>query len=166
MRRTILQNPLRPRDNQRRGTATVEFAVTAPIFMAILLGIAEMSRGLDASQRLSAAVREGGREAASDISDSIPKGWTLNQKVTKDIQNMLTAGGIDGTKVTVTITYADGATAGQAFDLQLPANDLKYFKITATVPYGNVGIFPMRALKGKNLSASVVFRLGRSSLSS
>jgi Flp pilus assembly protein TadG len=163
MQRTVLRKPFSSSAESRRGTATVEFAVTAPLFITILLGIAEMSRGLDAAQRLSVAVREGGREAASDMKGLVPSATTTNQKVINDIRNMLTAGGIDGSKVAVTITYADGSRAGQTFNLQDGNNYLQYFKVTATVPYEDIGAFPLRILKGKNLSASVVFRLGRSS---
>lgn len=145
----------------REGTATVELAIVLPIFVTILMGIAEMSRGLDVSERLSSAVRQGAREAAGDMSEQVPPGWTRNQKVIKDIQNMLTASGLDGSKVVVSITYADGGRAGSAFDLSDPINQLQYFRVTATVPYSEIGIFP-KALKGQNLTSSVVFRLGRS----
>lgn len=150
------------REESRNGTATVELAVVLPIFMTILLGIAEMSRGLDVAERLASAVRQGGREAASDLSGQIPKGWTINQKVIKDIQNMLTASGLDGNKVVVTITSADGSSQGTPFDFQDPSNYLKYYRITATIDYSDVGLFP-RIMKSKKLTASVVFRLGRSS---
>jgi len=135
-------------------------AVVLPVFMTILLGIAEMSRGLDVSERLASAVRQGGREAASDLTSQVPKGSTINQKVTKDIQNILTASGLDGSKVVVTILHADGGSQGAAFDFQDSNNYLKYYRITATVPYSDVGLFP-RILKNKKLTASVVFRLGR-----
>jgi len=148
------------RDEFRNGTATVELAVVLPIFVTILLGIAEMSRGLDVSERLASAARQGGREAASDISQQIPKGWTINQKVTKDIQNMLTASGLDGSKVDVKITHADGGTEGATFNFEDPDNYLKYYRITATVDYSDVGLFPS-ILKDKKLVSSVVFRLGR-----
>jgi len=147
-------------DLWRKGTATVELAVVLPVFMTILLGIAEMSRGLDVSERLASAVRQGGREAASDLTSQIPKGSTINQKVTKDIQNILTASGLDGSKVLVTILHADGSSQGAPFDFQNPDNYLKYYRITATVPYSDVGFLP-RILKNKKLTASVVFRLGR-----
>ncbi|WP_437228997.1 TadE family protein [Planctomicrobium sp. SH661] len=152
------------RDQRRSGTATVELAVVLPVFMTILLGIAEMSRGLDVSERLSSAVRQGGRQAASDMSQFVPNGTTPNQKVIKDIQNMLTASGLDGSKVTVTITHADGNKQGSTFNLADSANYLKYFKVTATVDYSDVGLFP-RVMKNRKLVSSVVFRLGRSTLS-
>lgn len=147
----------------RDGTATVELAVVLPIFMTILLGIAEMSRGLDVSERLASAVRQGGRAAASDLSSVMPSGTTLNQKVINDIRNILTASGIDGEKVTVTITHADGPSEGKTFDLSDGRNYLKYYKVTATVDYADVGLFP-KILSNQKLGASVVFRLGRSSL--
>jgi hypothetical protein len=152
-----------PTRETRWGTATVEMAVTLPIFMTIVLGIAEMSRALDASERLSSAIRQGGRFAASDMNGTIPKGWTANQKVISDIKSMLTAGGMDGSKVDISITYADGTGVGKNFDLEDPDNYLQYFKITAQVKYSDVGLFS-RIMANQSLAASVVFRLGRSSL--
>jgi len=144
----------------------VEFAVTAPLFIIILLGLIEMSRALDVTQRLSMAVREGGRAAASDIRDRIPPGTTLNQKITADIRNMLVAGGVNGNDITIAITHVDGPRQGQVFNLSDENNSLGYFQVRATVPYEKVGLFPSRIMKGKDLTATVIFRLGRNALSS
>lgn len=148
----------------RSGTATVELAVVLPIFMTILLGIAEMSRGLDVSERLASAVRQGGRAAASDLSNVMQAGVTPNQKVVSDIRNILIASGLKGDKVTITITHADGPDAGKTFDLSDGKNYLKYYKVTATVDYSDVGLFP-KIMKDQKLEAAVVFRMGRSYLS-
>lgn len=166
MQRITSRIPSVKQDGRRNGTATVEFALIAPLFMLILLGLVEMSRALDVTQRLSMAVREGGRAAASDLREKLPAGWTLNQKITTDIRNMLIAGGINGSDVTITITHAEGNRGGQTFDLLDAENSLDYFEVRATVPYEAVALFPSRFMRGKNLSTSVVFRLGRSSLAS
>lgn len=162
LRKSAIRSP-QNRDEKRSGTASVELAIVLPLFMVIVMGIAELSRGLDVSERLSSAVRQGGREAASDIASHLPAGWTANKKVISDIRNMLTASGLRGDKVTITIVHADGDQAGQLFDLEDPNNYLKYFKVAATVPYSDVGLLPS-ILKNRTLVASVVFRLGRSSL--
>jgi len=150
----------------RRGTATVEFAVTAPLFLILLLGLIEMSRALDVSQRLSMAVREGGRAAASELRGQVPVGWTLNQKIIADVRNMLVAGGINANDLTITITHAEGDNSGQTFDLSNANNSLAYFRVTVSVPYEKVALLPARQLQGKTLRVSAVFRAGRSTLAS
>ncbi len=165
MQRIVRRQATPAQPHRRWGTATVEFAVTAPLFMAILLGIVEMSRALDVKQRLSNAVREGARAAASDLRVKLPPGVTMNQKIVGDIRNMLTAGGLSGSDVDVQITFAEGSKKGTTFDLSDKDNELGYFEVTATVPYAKVGVFPVRIMKGKSLSANVVFRMGKSELS-
>lgn len=151
--------PLRS-ENDREGVATVELAVVLPLFLTIVLGIGEMSRALDAAQRLTIAVREGAREASTDLSEQTPPGWTTNQKVVADIKTMLAAGGLDSSQVTVTITHAEGSKAGQPFDLEDSVNYLKYYKVTASIDYAAVGMFPPRIMANKKLTSSVVFRMG------
>lgn len=152
-------------NQSRKGTATVEFAVIAPFFLLILLGVIEMSRALDVSQKLSVAVREGARAGASEVYDKLPVGTTLNQKITTDIRNMLSASGIAGNDVDISITHAEGNSAGQPFDLRAEENYLQYFRISASIPYHKVGRFPVNIMKNKDLAVSVVFRQGRSALS-
>lgn len=164
MFRRLTKQQTQSSQENRLGTATVELAVVLPVFMTILLGIAEMSRGLDVSERLASAVRQGGRAAASDLSNVMPAGMTPNQKVANDIRNILIASGIKGDKVTITISHADGPDAGRTFDLSDGKNYLKYYRVTATVDYADVGLFP-RMMKNQKLTASVVFRMGRSYLS-
>jgi len=45
----------------RRGAATVEFAVVVPIFILLMLGMIELGRALQVQQRLTNASREGAR---------------------------------------------------------------------------------------------------------
>jgi len=142
----------------------VEFALVAPLFLMLLLGMAEMSRALDVSTNLSGAIREGGRLASMKNADKIPAGSTVSQKTISDIKNMLTAVGIDGQNVTVTIVHADGPNAGQPFDFSDPNNKLKHFRIDASVPYNDVSVFPLNFMDGKVLRNAIVFRLGQSEI--
>lgn len=161
MRRRQSQSAREPR---RSGTATVEFAITAPLFLTLVLGLSEMSRALDVTTAMTGAVREGGRLATMDYGNKVPNGMTPNQKIIQDIRNMLSASGLPGASFTITITYAEGAKAGQTFDIANQSNYLQYFKISASVPYQSVGVIP-KIMAGRNLQSSLVFRMGRTSLS-
>ncbi len=148
----------------RKGSATVEFAIVAPLFIALIMGLLQSGTDFSASQQMHSALRQAGRLASQDYTDKLQVGQTANNKVIADIKNQLTANGIDATDVTVTITHADGASAGSTFDLADAANDLKYFKISVTVPYAAVnknGFLPSTV---SNLQASIVFRKGKSIL--
>lgn len=142
----------------------MEFALVAPLFLTLLLGMAEMSRALDVSTNLSGAIREGGRLASMNNSDKIPAGSTVSQKTISDIKNMLTAVGIDSPNVSVVIVHADGANAGQPFDFSDPDNKLRHFRIDASVPYNDVSVFPLNYMDGQFIRNSVVFRLGQSEI--
>ncbi|MBT5019983.1 MAG: pilus assembly protein [Planctomicrobium sp.] len=148
----------------RRGIATVEFAVVAPVFISLILGMAEMSRALDVSTNLTAAVREGGRLASMHHNGAIPPGMTTEQKVIHDIRNVLKANGINGAKTTLTITHADGNNEGQDFDLDSGDNYLQNFRISASIAFSDVTIFPLRRMENQSLNSSVVFRLGKADL--
>ncbi|MEW4528638.1 MAG: TadE/TadG family type IV pilus assembly protein [Maioricimonas sp. JB045] len=156
----------RIREQPRRGAATVEFALVAPLFLTLVLGTVEMGTAINASQTMNAAIREGGRLATMDFSTKLAPNQTANDKVIQDIRNFLTASGIDGDKVTVTITHAEGSNAGSTFDLQDPDNYLALFKISASIPYSDVSTFPMNYMSGQSLNASLVFRMARTRLSS
>src|SRR5262245_10305051 len=74
----------------RRGAAMMEFAIVAPLFLTLVLGILEAGQALHASNVMAAAVREGGRLAAMDWNDFLPEGFTPNTKVIADTRNFLT----------------------------------------------------------------------------
>lgn len=152
---------LRPKlQSNRRGVAAVEFAIVAPIFMAIALGVMELGRALDVSTNLTAAVREAGRFAAMHRNGIVPPGTTTEQKVIKDIRNVLKANGIDGDAAMITITHADGPNAGQPFDLDSSNNYMQYFKISIVIDYQDVSGFPLKFMHGQSLRSSITFRLG------
>ena len=153
-----------PRRTDRHGAAVVEFAVLLPLFLMLVMGAWEMGAALTAGTKMAAAVREGGRLASMDYEDSLAAGQTANQKVEQDIKSFLTASGIPGSEVTVTVTHADGANAGTTFDLEDAGNYLQLFKITASVEYEEISSFPLDYMAGETLSASLVFRMGRVSM--
>ena len=88
----------------------------------------------------------------------IHENQTPNQKVAQDLKNFVTAAGLRGADTTVTITHADGANAGQTFDLADSDNDLQFVKVEVTLPYSSVSLFPLTDLAGKTLKANVVMR--------
>jgi len=145
----------------RRGTATVEFAVIAPLFLILVLGTWEMGTAVRAGNNLTAAVREGGRLASMDFTGSLAPNQTANQKVEQDIRAFLNASGLPGSQATITITHADGASAGQTFDIGDTANYLALFKIKATIPFSAISLFPNRIMNGTTLKAELITRRGR-----
>ena len=152
------------KSDNRRGAAAVEFAVLLPLFLMLVMGTWEMGAALTAGTKMAAAVREGGRLASMDYQDSLADGQTANAKVEQDIKNFLTASGIPGSDVSVTIEYADGPNAGSTFDLENPDNYLQLFKITASVEYEDISSFPVDYMAGETVTASLVFRMGRVSM--
>lgn len=59
----------------RHGTATIEFAVVAPLILLLLVGIWEVGRMLEVQQLMVNAAREGGRQATAGT----PKGQIADQ---------------------------------------------------------------------------------------
>jgi hypothetical protein len=143
----------------RRGAAVVEFAIMAPLFLLLVLGVVEMGYALNASNTMYGIVREGGRLASQDFTKTLAPGQTANEKVTLDIRNMMTAAGIDGANATITIEDAD--SPGTTFDLQDPDNYLQYFKIKIDIDYEDVSSIRGKFMGGQVMTAEITFRLGR-----
>jgi Flp pilus assembly protein TadG len=143
----------------RRGAAVVEFAIMAPLFLLLVLGVVEMGYALNASNTMYGVVREGGRLASQDFTKSLEPNQTANDKVISDIRNMLTAAGIDGANATITIEHAD--SPGTTFDLQDPDNYLDYFKIKVAIDYEDVSAIRGKFMGGQVMNAEITFRLGR-----
>ena len=158
IRHTRLNHP------PRKAAATVEFAVTLPLFLTLLLGMAEISCALNATQTLHGALRDAGRLASMDYKQVLGENVDPNAKVLQDIRNLLTASGIPGDQVTLAIVHAGGPNDGNPFDLSDDDNYLEMFRIQATVPYTVVSTYPLDYFMGTNLVSSVTFRKGRVSL--
>ncbi len=152
----------RRRRKERRAAVTVEFAVVAPIFLIILLGVAEASRLYDQQNQLSIAAREGARLAAMDRSDLLEDGQSTNDKIIDDVKNMLAANGITNENIEVKISHIDDAD--EEFDLDDPDNYLELFQLRIELPYGSSNPYGVPASDEMMLGASVVFRNARTSL--
>lgn len=147
---------------ERRGAVAVEFAVIAPILLAITVGMLELSRVYTVQNTLETAAREGARFASLDRTGMLMQGQTANQKLINDVKNFLAATGINKSDITVQVVDAD---TGQAFDLDDVDNDLKLFQIKIDVPYSKVSLSPVKHYHAYNLSAALTFRNGRATLS-
>lgn len=162
--RCLKQTSRRRLQPDRQGSATVEFALVAPLLIALILGGIETGFNFDSTHKMYACVRQSGRLAAMDNAEKLLSGQSANDKVILDIQNALTAEGLPGNQATVTITHASGASEGDTFDLSSSANDLKYFRLKVTIPYSAVNTDNFLPSTMSQLSASVVFRKGKTSL--
>lgn len=149
----------------RAGSAAVEFALVAPVMIALVMGAIQTGNSFDSTTKIYSSIRQSGRLATLDNADDyVPNGQTLNSKIISDIKNSLKAEGLPGDSATVTIVYADGASSGATFDLSSSSNDLKYFKINVRVPYSAMATSSFLPNTMTDLKASVVFRKGANSL--
>lgn len=153
---------LRRSSSDCRGAVAVEFAVVAPMLMAIVIGLIELNRAIDARNLMANAAREGARLATINRDGILAEGQSANQKLANDVKNFLAANGIDPTTVSVSVTKPNSNTP---FDLDNPDNQLEMFEVRVsadnsaqspkpidpTDPYANAIYKP---------SAKVVFRNG------
>lgn len=144
--------------HNRRGTATIEFAIVAPIFVLMLLGLWQASSLYQVQNELSIIVREGARIATLERSEAVPAGMTTNQKVMQDLETLLQVHGYDAEQATITISEVDDTS--QEFDLDDPTNDMGYFRVTIEYPCLDRLRVQPQLLSEYNLSASIVFRNG------
>lgn len=148
----------------RSGAATVELAIVIPLFITLAMGTIQTGMQITAAQTLTTALREAGRLASMDYTSRLQSGQTINQKVIQDIKNFLTAENIDGSKVTITITHADGTNVGTNFDLGDTANNLQLFKIRAVIPYSAISSITYFPHTNTTISASIVYRKGKNTM--
>jgi hypothetical protein len=130
---------------KRRGTATVEFALVAPIFFMLIFGMIEFGRAVMVQQILTNASREGARVAVLDGST----GSSVRSTVTTYLSNA----GISG--ATTTITPSEPSTAGYGQPVT----------VSISVPFGQVSWVPLPKipfsdvdLKSMTLQSSTVMR--------
>ncbi len=95
----------------RRGSAVVEFAVVAPVFLLFTFGIIEYGRMVMVQQILTNSAREGARVGILD-------GSTQND-VDTAVNQYLAAGGIASAAITVTPNPPSAATAGNPVSVQV-----------------------------------------------
>jgi Flp pilus assembly protein TadG len=125
------------KSSDRRGVAAVEFALVAPLFVALLLGIIEFGRMLMVQEILVNAAREGARAA-------IQPGET-DAQVTTVISNYMSAAGIPGYTSTLSPTLSTNPAVGAAMTM------------TVSVPCSTVSYLSYSTwFQGQSLSSSVV----------
>ncbi|OHB66707.1 MAG: hypothetical protein A2V70_09425 [Planctomycetes bacterium RBG_13_63_9] len=146
----------------RDGAVAVEFAFLAPVLLALVLGVAEASRLLDAQNRLATATREGARLAAMDRDDVLGEGQSTNEKIDADIRNFLDACGMPGDAATITISDVDDPDT--PFDLDDPANDLELFRVRVELPYSSVTMVDVPVMNEIHLVSELVFRNARATI--
>jgi len=127
----------RRRCTARRGAAIVEFALIAPVFFALILGIIEFGRMLMVEQILINAAREGARAATiSGETDS---------QVTTVVSTYMANSNIAGYTQTLSPTLASSPASGSALTL------------TVSVPCQTVSwLGGSTWFNGKTLTQSVV----------
>jgi len=149
--------------NNRRAAVAVEFAVVAPMLLAIIVGLIELTRAYDAQNLLQTATREGARFAAMDRTDMLQEGESANSKLIADVTNFLVSSGLPADSIQVSVVDADDPT--QPFDLDDPANDLQLFQVEISVPFSAVSYTPVSEAYDYMLTAAITFRNGRATLS-
>ncbi len=147
----------------RRGAVAVEFAFIAPMLLAIVLGLIELTRVYDAQYLLETAAREGARFASMDRDGMLGDGETSNSKLTTDVKSFLASAGIPQDSITVRIL--DHQDTSQTFDLDDPSNDLRLFDVEIEVPFSSVSYTPVSEAHDYHLTGSITFRNGRATLS-
>ncbi len=99
-RRLRLTSPI-PRDD--RGQSLVEFALLAPLFLFLLIGMFEFGRAWNIYQVVVNAAREGGRVA------SLPIGFADEDSVSARVGSYLSSAGLDSGTATVSMEDVNGA---------------------------------------------------------
>jgi hypothetical protein len=147
----------------RRGAVAVEFAIVAPILVAIVLGMIELGRAFEMQNLLEVAAREGARFASMDRDGMLEPDESANDKLIDDVKTFLASNGVPRDDINVTVK--DFENPEQDFDLDDPENDLKLFEVKIEVDWSSMSLTPVAAGDDHPLAAKVVFRNGRATIS-
>ena len=153
----------RHRPRRRRGVVAVEFAFVAPMLLAIVFGMIEITRAYDAQYLLQSAAREGARFAAMDRDGLLQAGETSNSKIIADVKSFLESSGMPSEDIEVKIL--DHENPELPFDLDDPANDLRLFDLHVAVPYSNVSYSSVSDGNDYDMTGKITFRNGRATIS-
>jgi Flp pilus assembly protein TadG len=124
---------------RRCGASAVEFAIVAPVFFLVVLGIIEFGRMAMVQQVITNAAREGARVGVLDDSTFA----TVNDRV----QNYLTGSRINGATVHVDPDPPSSAGFGESVT------------VTVSIPFDNVSWLPTPIfIGGQTLTARAVMR--------
>jgi Flp pilus assembly protein TadG len=133
---------IRPR---RRGATALEFAVVAPVFFALILGLVEFGRACMVMELLNEAARRGCRQGIIE--------GTTSDKIKKAATDFLTSSGINGESAGVSVNDAPVDTVEAQ---NMPA----YTEITVvvSVPASSVTWLPGGGFLSGNLSGQFTMR--------
>ena len=112
---------VRDRCREDRGSSLIEFALISFMFVMVLAGVVEMGRMVLVYNTIANAAREGTRYAIvhgadQTVSPSGPGNVTAVQTVVK---NFASAGLVDTSKLTITVAYPNGNTAGSLVSVKV-----------------------------------------------
>ncbi len=123
----------------RRAASAVEFAIVAPVFFLVILGMIEFGRMMMVQQVITNGAREGARIAVLDSATT--------KKVTDKVNDYLGAGGVTGAKVTLSPDPPTNAGFNQPVS------------VSVTVPFDANSWLPAPfLLGGRVLQAEAVMR--------
>ena len=129
--------PLRSRA-VRRGVAAVEFAVIAPVFVVMLLGIIETGRAVMVQQVITNAAREGARVGVFD--------GATDADVESAANRYLTGAGIQGATISTTPSPPSSAAYGEPVS------------VTVSILFDDAAWLNPGFMSGRSLSATAVMR--------
>lgn len=134
------QQPVRRWLPDRRGTAVVEFALIAPLFLLLLFGIFEFGRLVMVQQLITNAAREGARMAVIDGAN--------DANIQTDIQTRLAGSHVPSATCTVYPKIVDTVNGDRK-------------RVTVSVPFSQVSWLPVRMLPmtPTTLQAECVMRM-------
>ena len=150
-------------NESRRGAVAVEFAMVAPILLAILLGMISVGRVFEMQNLLEVAAREGARFASMDRDGLVEPGQSATDKLKEDVVNFLASNGVPRDNIIVEVKDHENPT--DDFDIDDPENDLKLFEVQISVDWASVSLTPVPDSQNHLLTAKVVFRNGRATIS-
>ena len=81
----------------RRGIATIEFVICAPVLLFLMLATAEVGRLLYQYNTLMKAARDGARYVAAHASDNGTRVVSISTQVSNETRNLVVTGNIAGT---------------------------------------------------------------------
>ena len=149
------------RKRHRQGAALMECAITLPVLMTLVLGILEIGAALRASTILQSACRESSTLVSADYRYIVAAGQTPNEKLEQDLRNLVSASGIPGGDLIVTLVHADGANMNDVFDLSDRGNDLQLIRIEIQLPYSSARRAPVSPMRPRSISPSALPRVSR-----
>lgn len=136
---------------ERRGAAVVEFALVAPLFFMLVLGVIEFGQAFMVSQLINSAAREGARLAITDGSTNAD----VETVVTDVIQRSTTT---DPNNVTVAVSVTEAAGNPSAANEVSNASKRDLCTVNVTVPYADVALITGSFLQSVTLRGNCSMR--------